>query len=64
MKKRKKLSIMRVFVFAIIIITTIVSTTIVNENENNLLALEEVPYYEGKYNSINSVANLLDKIDK
>ena len=64
MKKRKKLSIMRVFVFAIIIITTIVSTTIVNENENNLLALEEVPYYEGKYNSINSVANLLDEIDK
>ena len=63
MKEKKQLSIMRVFVFAIMIALICISTTI-KTKEDELIAYEELPYYEGKYNSINYVANLLDSFSK
>ena len=64
MKKEAKLSLKRVFMFAIMLIIICLSTTTIEGKEENLLAIEDIPYYEGKYNNINFVANLIDKIDK
>ena len=63
MKKKNILSLTRVFKFAIIFII-ICSFSITTQKEENKIAYEESTYYEGKYNNINHVANLLDSIKK
>ena len=64
MKEKTKLSLKRVFMFAIIIFLVCISTNHLDSQKDILLAIEDTPYYEGKYNSINFVANILDDIDK
>lgn len=64
MKKKNILSLTRVFKFALIfVLTCTINISDINE-EPSLIAIEDTPYYEGKYNTINFAANMIDDIEK
>ena len=64
MKRKIQLSQKRVFMFAIMLIVILLSTMTIPTKEENLIAVDDIPYYEGKYNTVNNVANIIDKIKK